>query len=140
MPCSPAIVGDNSMADVEQFQQHGPEDAVADAWQPIASDATDEVSSQIRVAGTVPDEDFVLSEGLIQALEAGMKPTDMSMIHLEKSSRAVDATKLQSEDSLILGDFPDKNNETDRAALRIVLREQSHYFVDGRRLWLLDLC
>ena len=111
---------------------------LADAWQPIASDATDEVSSQIRVAGTVPDEDFVLSEGLIQALEAGMKPTDMSMI--EKSSRAVDATKLQSEDSLILGDFPDKNNETDRAALRIVLREQSHYFVDGRRLWLLDLC
>ena len=97
------------------------------------------VSSQIGVAGTVPDEDYVLPEGLI-ALEAGMKPTDMSMIHLEKSSRAVDATKLQSEDSLILGDFPDKNNETDRAALRIVLLEQSHYFVDGRRLWLLDLC
>ncbi len=86
---------------------------------PIARDATDEVSSQIGVAGTVPDEDFVLPEVLIQALEAGMKPSDMSMIHLEKSSLAVDATKLQSEGSFILSDFPDKNNETDRAALRI---------------------
>ena len=134
MPCSPAIIGDNSTADVEQFQQDGPEDAVADAWQLIVSDATDEVSSQIGVAGTVQDEDFVLPEGLIQALESGMKPTDMSMIHLEKSSRAVDATELQSEGSLVLGDFPDKNNETDRVALRIALREQGHYFVDGRRL------
>ena len=70
------------------------------------------VSSQIGVAVTVPDKDYVLPEGLI-ALEAGMKPTDMSMIHLEKSSRAVDATKLQSEGSLVLGHFPDKNNETD---------------------------
>jgi hypothetical protein len=70
------------------------------------------VSSQIGVAGAVPDEDFVPPEGLI-ALEAGMKPTDMSMIHLEKSSRAVDATELQSEGSLVLCYFPDKNNETD---------------------------
>jgi hypothetical protein len=94
-------------------QESTSEDAVADAWQLIVSDATDEVSSQIGVAGTVQDEDFVLSEGLIQALESGMKPTDMSMIHLEKSSRPVDATELQSEGSLVLGDFPDKNNETD---------------------------
>jgi hypothetical protein len=73
------------------------------------------VFSQIGVAGTVPgvpDEDFVLPEGLI-ALEAGMKPTDVSMIHLEKSSSAVDATELQSEGCLVLGDFPDKNNEAD---------------------------
>jgi hypothetical protein len=63
MPCSPTIVGDNSTTDVEQFPQHGPEDTVADAWQPIASDA-----------------------------------------------------------------------------LRIALQEQGYYFVDGRRLWLLDLC
>jgi hypothetical protein len=152
IPCLPAIliIGDGAAPDVkplaDYFSEHGPDyipehgpvDAAAVAWSPIPSDATDDLSAQSGVADgvadTVPDKDFVLPERLIQALEFGIKPTDMSMIHLIKSSRAVDATELQSESSLVLGYFPQGHNEADRAAARIALREQGHYFVDGSRL------
>ena len=137
IPCLPAIsiVGDGSAPDVQQLAdylpEHGPEDAAvreADAWSPIASDATvpTDVSAQSGVAGGVTvadavqheDLEFVLPEQLIQNLEAGMLPTDMSMIHLLKQSRTVDATELQSEGSLVLGDFPSIDNQADRAAAR----------------------
>jgi hypothetical protein len=151
IPCLPArsIVDNGSAQDVQQLAdylpEHGPEDAAvreADAWSPIASDATvpTDVSAQSGVAGGVADavqhedSEFVLPEQLIQNLEAGMLPTDMSMIHLLKQSRTVDATELQSEGSLVLGDFPSIDNQADRAAARTALREQGHYFVDGRSL------
>jgi hypothetical protein len=149
IPCLPAIsiVGDGSAPGIQQLadylREHGPEDAAvpeADAWSLIASDATVamDVSAQSGVAGGVADavqhEEFVLPEQFIQNLEAGMLPTDMSMIHLLKQSRTVDATELQSEGSLVLGDFPRIDNQADRAAARTALREQGHYFVDGRSL------
>jgi len=145
MPCLPEIriVGNDCAADVQHpadyFPELGPQDAAAVAWSrtrsPIASDATDDVSSQSGVvADAVPDEKLVLPEQLILELEDGRQPLDMSMIHRSKRSRAVDADELVLAGSLVLGDFPERNNVDDRAAARIALREQGHYFVDGRRL------